>query len=101
MADHEVGCRAGTALEFTNGDSRGPSSRRVGKRAHVATVAVGKGDLDGGWEVEEETRGAATSGVGAVQLVSDGGVDEIGFTVAVEVSHLDDPRNVWPEVGHL
>ena len=101
VTNHEVGGRAWTALELTDGHSGRAASCRVGQRAHVSAVAVGKGDLDGGGEVEEETRGASTCRVGGVLLVSDGGVHEVGLAVAVKISDLNGPRNVRAEVGEL
>ena len=101
VADDQIGSRGGAALELTNRHGRRASTCGIGERAHVVPVAVGQGHLDGRWEGEEETRGASTSGVGGVELVSDGGVHEVGFAVAVEIFDLNGPRNVRAEIRHL
>ena len=101
VADHEVRCGTAAALELAHSNRRGTSPCWIRQGAHVAAVSIGKRHLDGGREVQEETGGAATRRVRGILLEGDGGVDEVGFAVPVEVGDHDGPRNVRPEVRQL
>ena len=101
VSDHQVGGGVGCTLQLANGHGRGAAPGGVGQWTHVTPVAVREGDLDGGGEGEEEVGGAATGRVRGVHLIGDGGVDEIGLVVTVEILHSDGPRDVGAKVRCL
>ena len=101
VSNRDVRCGLRVAGQLTDRRHVGSTAALIGERVRVLVRTRRKGHLDGARVVQVERAGRTARRVRRVLLERNGGVDEIGVAVAVQVGHGQVIGDVRTEVRNL